>query len=182
VAGDKVLGAHVIEVAHQAAYEQGPPSVEEMHHLRMRMERELAREQHGIYDVKVGRGGLLDVEFACQWLQMRNGADQRVRTTDSLLALAALRDAGYLEDDLFRTLRDGYVFLRHLEQRIRILRGTGESVIDTHAAGLEHLARRMGIRGMAGGTGAELLVTRYLATTGAVRKAYLTVLGLPDEP
>lgn len=178
VAGDKELGAHMIEIAHRAAYEEGPPSVEEMHHLRMRMERELAREQPGLYDVKVGKGGLLDVEFACQWLQMRHGSDHRVRTTDSLLALAALHDAGYLEDDLFRTLRDGYVFLRQLEQRIRVLRGTGESVIDTHGAGLEHLARRMGIRGMAGGTGAELLVTRYLATTSAVRQAYFQVLGL----
>lgn len=180
VAGDKQLGAHLIEIAHRAAYEQGPPSVEEMHHLRMRMERELAREQPGRYDVKVGKGGLLDVEFACQWLQMRHGSDQRVRTTDSLLALAALHDAGYLEDDLFRTLRDGYVFLRQLEQRIRVLRGTGESVIDVNDGGLEPLARRMGVRGMAGGTGAELLITRYLATTSAVRQAYLQVLGLNE--
>jgi glutamate-ammonia-ligase adenylyltransferase len=179
-AGDKELGARMIEIAHIAAYEQGPPPVQEMHHLRMRMERELAREQPGRYDVKVGRGGLLDVEFVCQWLQMQHGADQRVRTTDSLLALAALRDAGYLEDDPFRTLRDGYVFLRHLEQRIRILRGTGESVIDTQSTGLEHLARRMGIRGMAGSTGAELLVTRYLATTNAVRETYLALLGLSE--
>jgi glutamate-ammonia-ligase adenylyltransferase len=181
VAGDKELGAHLIEIAHRAAYEQGPPSVEEMHHLRMRMERELAREQPGHYDVKVGRGGLLDVEFACQWLQMRHGCDERVRTTDSVLGLGALRDAGYLDDDLFRTLRDGYVFLRQLEQRIRVLRGTGESVIDAQGEGLEHLARRMGIRGMAGGTGAELLITRYQATTNAVRLAYLQVLGLSQD-
>ena len=62
----------------------------------MRMERELARERAGRWDLKTGVGGLLDVEFAAQWLQMRHGAIARVRTTDTVGALHALHEAGYL--------------------------------------------------------------------------------------
>ena len=82
-AGDRALGARVIEVAHEAAYERGAAPAAEVHHLRGRMERELAREQPGRFDLKLGRGGLLDVEFAIQWLQMRHGQDPAVRTPDT---------------------------------------------------------------------------------------------------
>ena len=79
------------EVARAAAYARDAPAAERVHHLRMRMERELARERPpSRYDLKAGRGGLVDVEFAAQWLQMKNGADPRVRTTETQTALAAL--------------------------------------------------------------------------------------------
>ena len=55
------------------AYERGAPDPERVHHLRMRMENELAREAPHRYDVKLGRGGIVDVEFAVQWLQMKHG-------------------------------------------------------------------------------------------------------------
>ncbi|HTM44526.1 MAG TPA: bifunctional [glutamate--ammonia ligase]-adenylyl-L-tyrosine phosphorylase/[glutamate--ammonia-ligase] adenylyltransferase, partial [Polyangiaceae bacterium] len=177
-AGDTELGRKFIEVAYRAAYDQGAPAAEELHYLRMRMQHELGRERRERYDLKIGFGGLLDVEFACQWLQMKHGADPSVRTTDSLDALAALYNGGYLEDDLYRTLRDGYMFLRLLEQRIRVARGTGTTVIDVREPGLEQLARRMGVHSMPGATGAELLITRYRAVTASVRAAYLSVLDL----
>jgi glutamate-ammonia-ligase adenylyltransferase len=69
-AGDPVLGAAVREIAARAAYERGAPPAAELHRLRMRMEQELARERPGHFDLKTGRGGLLDVEFATQWLNV----------------------------------------------------------------------------------------------------------------
>ncbi len=56
-AGDAELGAKVIALAHAAAYERGAPPPERIHHLRMRMERELAGEKRGRFDLKLGRGG-----------------------------------------------------------------------------------------------------------------------------
>jgi glutamine synthetase adenylyltransferase len=92
-----------------------------------------------------------------------------------------LYSGGYLEEDLYRTLRDGYTFLRLLEQRIRVARGTGATVIDVREPGLEQLARRIGIRSMPGATGAELLITRYRAVTSSIRAAYLSALGLSTD-
>jgi glutamate-ammonia-ligase adenylyltransferase len=180
-AGDKELGARVLRVAHAAAYEVGAPRSEEVHHLRLRMEHELARERVGRFDLKTGRGGLLDVEFAAQWLQMRYGTDPAVRTTDTVAALHALHDAGHLSRPAFEALRDGYVFLRRLEQRIRIVHGSGVTVLDASAEGLTKLARRMGIPDSPVQSPSESLLEEYRETTEAVRAAYLQVLGTRDD-
>ena len=106
-AGDAALAAKVVAVAAAAAYERAAPPAERVHHLRMRMERELAGERCGRYDLKVGRGGLVDVEFAVQWLQMKYGRDARVRTTDTEAALTALDSCGYLGAPARRPLARG---------------------------------------------------------------------------
>ncbi len=102
-----------------------------MHHLRMRLEKEQGREREGRYNLKTGRGGLLDIEFAVQWLQMKNGSDPRVRTPDLGVALQALQSAGYLPSRDFEVFSDGYRFLRQLEQRIVVKIGVSAAVIDT---------------------------------------------------
>jgi glutamate-ammonia-ligase adenylyltransferase len=180
-AGDLELGERAIRVAHVAAYEGGAPPADEGHHLRRRMEKELSRERPGRFDLKTGRGGLLDVEFAAQWLQMVHGADLRVRTTDTVAALHLLHDSGYLSREAFESLRDGYLFLRRLEQRIRIVHGASTTILDASAAGLSKLARRMGIRGTPAQTEAEVLLDAYADVTEQIRKTYLQVLGVEEE-
>jgi glutamate-ammonia-ligase adenylyltransferase len=177
-AGDPVLGARALRVAHVAAYEGGAAPAEEVHHLRLRMEQELGRERPGRWDLKMGRGGLLDVEFAAQWLQMRFGRDPLVRTTDTVGALHALCDRGYLSRPAFEALRDGYVFLRRLEQRIRIVHGSGATVLDASAEGLLKLARRAGTHRTPTHSEGEALLEEYTHTTELVRRTYLQVLGL----
>jgi glutamate-ammonia-ligase adenylyltransferase len=181
-AGHGELGRRVISVARQAAYEREPPEAERIHHLRVRMERELGAErlERGAarYDLKVGRGGIVDIEFATQWLQMRHGRDVRVRTTETEAALSALETCGYLEPTLAEALRDGWRFLRRLEQRVRISHGAGISLLEEGAPGLETLARRMGMRDVPRARADRALLERYEAVTREVRAAYLAVLGL----
>lgn len=180
-AGDVGLGERVLTIATRVAYERGAPDPERLHHLRVRMERELAREGPSRHDVKLGRGGIVDVEFAVQWLQMKYGADARVRTTDTETALGALETCGYLEPHTAAILRDGYAMLRRLEQALRVVHGTSASLIEQGALGLPALARRMGFREAPGVTAADALLDRYKKVTGDVRAAYLTVLGLPRD-
>ena len=187
-AGDVELGARVMRVAHAAAYERGAPPPEEMHHLRMRMERELAGERQGDgakgrarYDLKLGRGGLVDIEFAAQWLQMKHGNDPRVRTSETAAALDALETCGYLDAQVAASLREGHRWLRRLSQRLRVLHGTSAQLIEEGAPGLAPLARRMGIRDTAWKAPIEGLLERYRAVTHDVRGAYLAVLGIASE-
>ncbi len=182
-AGDRDLGRRVIEVARVAAYEYGAPPVEEIHHLRMRMERELGRESPpDRYDLKSGRGGLLDIEFATQWLQMCHGRDERVRSPDTMTALEALHKLGHLERQDFEAFRDAHSFLRRLEMRSRVLHGVGASVISADHPGLAQLARRVGLRDRTRSSATDILLTRYRQVTEAVRAAYCRVLGLdPGE-
>jgi glutamate-ammonia-ligase adenylyltransferase len=181
-AGDRALGQRVLAIAHAAAYERGAPPPERIHHLRMRMERELAGERTALgrarYDLKLGRGGLVDVEFAVQWLQMKHGADPRVRSADTETALGALEACGYLDAPLAMPLREGYRLLRRLEQRLRVLHGTSAQLIEEGAPGMTLLARRMGMRDGPRGSAVEALFARYAAVTRDVRAAYGAVLGL----
>jgi len=183
-AGDPDLGARVVSVAASAAYDRGAPPPAEVHHLRMRIERELARERLDRpprrYDLKLGRGGLLDVELAVQWLQMRHGADPRVRTPATETALAALDASGNVDSAVAETLRQGWRFLRRLEQRLRIAHGTSATLIEEGAPGLPALARRMGLLDAPRADAVASLLDRYVAVTRDVRAAYLQVLGLGE--
>jgi glutamate-ammonia-ligase adenylyltransferase len=180
-AGDAALGARAVEIAERAAYETPAPSAEEVHRLRLRMEKEIGRETSERFDLKAGRGGLLDVELAVELVQMRNGSDRSVRTPDTPNALEALVSGGYLERRDYEAFREGYRFLRRLEQRIHVLRGTSASVIQRRASGMPELARRMGYRDSPGAPAVEALILRYLDVTGAVRAAYLRVLDRPED-
>jgi glutamate-ammonia-ligase adenylyltransferase len=184
-AGDMALGARVIAVAEEAAYTRGAPSPSEIHRLRTRMERELGGERRAKgrarYEMKLGRGGLVDVEFAVQYMQMTHGQDPRVRTADTESAIGALEACGYMDSTLATSLRDGYRFLRQLEQRARVHHGTNSALIEEGAPGLTLLARRMGMRDSPRGAAAELLLARYVEVTEEIRAAYLRLLGLPDD-
>lgn len=185
-AGDRELGARVCAIANRVAYERGAPDPTRVHHLRMRMERELARERLGQgaprrYDVKLGHGGIVDIEFAVQWLQMKYGHDPRVRSTETETALAALEACGYLEGGAAAVLREGYAFLRRLEQALRIVHGTSQSLIEEGAPGLLALGRRTGFRDGSDGLASNALLEHYRAVTRDVRAAYVAVLGLHLE-
>ncbi len=175
-AGDAQLGARVLEVAHRVAYEGGAPPKEKIAEMRQRMELELAGERQlkgrARYDLKLGHGGITDVEFAVQYLQMKHGKDPRVRTTDTENALFALEACGYMEALAAGTMREGYIFLRRLEQRLRVLSGTSNTLLDEGAFGLTLLARRMGMRDGPRGTAQEGLLRRYLAVTKEIRTVW----------
>ena len=76
----------------------------EIHRLRMRMEHELARETEGSYNIKTGRGGMVDVEFIVQYLQLKYGRDfPEIRSVNTLEALQAIRTAAHHFRGRFRS-------------------------------------------------------------------------------
>ena len=113
--------------------------------MRTRMERELGRGKKGVYDIKYGRGGTVDVEFAVQYLQLTNGhAHPEVLTTDATLALKALAGAGVISGGDSDALTSSYIFLRELESKIRITTGQPGSVMPEDARKSGVLAARLG--------------------------------------
>ena len=138
-------------------------------HVRARIERELAKEAGGArLDLKRGRGGLVDIDFLLQVLQIREGRTrEEFRVAGTRRLLAALPDTDVLTPDDGDALRDAYGFLRNLETVLRIDTDTDGGAIATDPAALEPLARRLA----APLSGAELL-ERYRATTSRVRAIY----------
>ena len=109
---------------------------------------------------------------------MKYGNDSRVRTPDTSEALDALARQGHLPQPEFEIFREGYSFLRRLEQRIHVLHATSSTNIDVRAPGLAPLARRMGMHDSAGETAVDELLARYRDVTESVRRAYERVLGV----
>ena len=73
-------------------------------------------------EVKTGHGGIRDIEFTIQFLQLLNGGDlPEVRQRNTLLAMQALEQVGCLTDQEYRVLDDAYRFLRKTEHRLQLL-------------------------------------------------------------
>src|SRR5204862_4981262 len=92
-----------------------------------------------------GRGGIRDIEFAIQFLQLLNGGDlPEVRQRTTLLALPALERAGCLTDQEYRVLDDAYRFLRKTEHRLQLLFDLQTHRLPSGDEELRKLALRMG--------------------------------------
>ncbi|MFD0063077.1 bifunctional [glutamine synthetase] adenylyltransferase/[glutamine synthetase]-adenylyl-L-tyrosine phosphorylase [Streptomyces sp. NPDC056690] len=98
-------------------------------------------------ELKLGPGGLRDVEFAVQLLQLVHGrADLSLRSGTTLDALAALADGGYVGRVDAVQLDDAYRFLRTLEHRIQLYRLRRTHLVPEGDADLRRTGRSMGMR------------------------------------
>jgi glutamate-ammonia-ligase adenylyltransferase len=174
VAGSGTMCDAARAVIERACYGRPLPKdgVPEIARLRARMEVENAREDASRYDVKLGKGGIADVEFATQLLQLEAGhEDPSVRAQSTERALEALERAGVWAAADLAALRSGYAFLRRLESRLRIVHDNAQSVLERDGRVLEALARRMAISG-----GGAALERAYLETSAANRDIYTRVV------
>ncbi|HEY8504021.1 MAG TPA: bifunctional [glutamate--ammonia ligase]-adenylyl-L-tyrosine phosphorylase/[glutamate--ammonia-ligase] adenylyltransferase, partial [Gemmataceae bacterium] len=111
VAGDRALGQELIDALEPFVYRRYLTAAEinEIKAMKRRMERKARDAGESERDVKTGRGGIRDIEFAVQFLQLLNGGDlTAVRQRSTLAALEALASAGCLTHQEYRTLDDSY--------------------------------------------------------------------------
>lgn len=98
-------------------------------------------------EIKLGPGGLRDVEFAVQLLQLVHGrADESLRSVTTLPALRSLIDGGYVGRTDGATLAAAYEFLRVLENRIQVFQLRRTHLLPDDETELRRLARGMGMR------------------------------------
>ena len=180
VAGNAEVGKKFIESAHQFVYqdkfEYG--SLIEISRLRERMEQELAKESTKGKNVKLGLGGLADIEFAVQILQLMHGKKfPRLRQTNTLSALQSFVALGMVDQGMAEELQDSYLFLRNLECALRIIRQTPTNTLPKDNKELAPLARLLGYEGENAETLADSLLTDYDCHTQQVRKHYRKTIG-----
>jgi len=123
VGGDRRLGRELRRLIDALVYgaQAPPPDLKEMRALRGRMEKELGRENAGRLHVKFGRGGLVDVEFITQALQMLHGDRlPALRRANTIQALRAIRAAGLLPAEECEALTEHYRFLRRVSAGLRL--------------------------------------------------------------
>lgn len=150
IAGDPELGRSYVEALDPMVWQACTRDdfVGEVQAMRARVVENIPSDQRE-RELKLGRGGLRDVEFAVQLLQLVHGrTDETLHSGNTLVALAALSERGYVGRDDGANLAASYRFLRLLEHRLQLqkLRRTHllPAVDDTD--GLRWLARAARIR------------------------------------
>ncbi|MDD2539412.1 MAG: bifunctional [glutamate--ammonia ligase]-adenylyl-L-tyrosine phosphorylase/[glutamate--ammonia-ligase] adenylyltransferase [Desulfuromonadaceae bacterium] len=174
VLGDDKLAGQLYDIIRHTIYGTSIDNEgrQEIRRLRMRMENELAREKSGSYNIKTGRGGMVDVEFAVQYLQLREGRrSPELRTPSTLIALKEIGTLGLLPNDSAQTLLSGYKFLRKLENRLRIIHDYSVNDLSGSKMYLNKLARRLGYDPKLKNPGAALICD-YEEITGKIRDVF----------
>jgi glutamate-ammonia-ligase adenylyltransferase len=124
-------------------------------------------------EIKLGRGGLRDVEFAVQLLQLVHGrGDEALRVSATLPALAALRDGGYVGRADAASLIDAYRFLRAVEHRLQLRRLRRTHVVPNDPEALAWLARALGYRPDARGDARSVFESEWALHSREVRRLH----------
>lgn len=124
VAGNKKLGRKVMRTISKFVYEK---SLEDNFHLeiaglRERMEREIAKETKNKLNLKTGKGGIVDIEFIVQMLQLRYGKQYKsIRSPNTFSALEEIRKKELISEKDFKILNEGLIFLKKMENLLKLL-------------------------------------------------------------
>ena len=176
VAGDADLGARYLAAVQPLVWTAAERAdfVADVRSMRRRVEEHVPADVAD-REMKLGRGGLRDVEFAVQLLQMVHGrGNDSLRSSSTLEALSALGGNGYVARADAADLVDSYRFLRGLEHRLQLrrLRRTHlfPSADDKNA--LEYLARAAGLRSNGRKSAGDILVAEFRRHNSRVRRLH----------
>ncbi|MGQ4341959.1 bifunctional [glutamine synthetase] adenylyltransferase/[glutamine synthetase]-adenylyl-L-tyrosine phosphorylase [[Kitasatospora] papulosa] len=148
VAGDPELGAQYLEAVSPLVWQAADREnfVGDVQKMRRRVVDNIPVDRVD-RELKLGPGGLRDVEFAVQLLQLVHGrGDSTLRVRSTLEALGALADGGYVGRADAAQLDEAYRFLRAMEHRIQLYRLRRTHMVPEDEADLRRLGRSLGLR------------------------------------
>jgi [glutamine synthetase] adenylyltransferase / [glutamine synthetase]-adenylyl-L-tyrosine phosphorylase len=147
VAGDLALGAAYVAMIEPMVWTAAERDgfVSDVQAMRRRVVEHIPSHE-AERQLKLGSGGLRDVEFAVQLLQLVHGrADPSLRSGATLSALAQLSAGGYVGREDGEALHEAYAFLRTLEHRIQLHQLRRTHVVPDDEASLRRLGRSLGL-------------------------------------
>jgi len=169
LAGDRELGARYVERVAPKVWSSASREnfVESVQRMRERVTENIPAGELDV-QLKLGPGGLRDIEFTVQLLQLVHGqSDPEVRQVATLPALVALAERGYVGRVEAAEFALDYRFLRLLEHRLQLSRLRRTHLMPTDPEALRVLARASGLA-----TNAEDLVAQWQRTKHAVRSLH----------
>jgi [glutamine synthetase] adenylyltransferase / [glutamine synthetase]-adenylyl-L-tyrosine phosphorylase len=171
-AGSSELFARFANLVRRQIFRVEVSPIEALANVRLakeKIDRHLERRAKG-FNVKLGRGGIREIEFIAQALQLAHGGrDAWLRVPHTLIILGRLADRNLITEMERTDLSDAYVFLRMLEHRLQMEHGLQTHVVPPDATHRDLVARRMNFAGAAALTDFDR--TLWLHTHN-VRRAY----------
>jgi len=183
VAGSEDLTASFDALTDEIVYGRALPEnlAEEIYRLRQRMEKELGKESAQHRNIKTGRGGMVDVEFIAQYLQLRHGRDNpELHCRNTVDVLHVLQKQSLISEMDYETLLSGYKFLRRLENKLRLVHDQSVNELDAEPAYLAKLARHLDYPDSPGQP-ERLFLEEYAATTQGIRETFERILNSPES-
>ena len=180
VAGNKDVGKKFMQRIHNFVFQDDFEYSEliEISRMRERMEMELAQEKIKGKNVKLGFGGIADIEFAMQILQLMHGKkNPRLRQTNTMNALDMFVAQGMIDQAKADQVKGDYLFLRRLECALRIIRDTPVNNLPKDVRDLAQLSRLMSYEGDDADSLANALLKDYEKHTGQMRQHYRETIG-----
>jgi glutamate-ammonia-ligase adenylyltransferase len=174
IAGDKDLGARFVAAVQPLVYRPAlaPEDVARIRAMKERTEQQLEAKGEFHREVKLGFGGIRDIEFTVQLLQLAYGHDEpRLRTGSTLRALAALHQLALISDEDHADISRAYLFLRNVEHRLQIMQSLQQHTLPAGNVRLARFARRLGYEEGAYGPD-ERFAAEYRAHTSRVRRFF----------
>jgi glutamate-ammonia-ligase adenylyltransferase len=177
VAGAAELGRRFADTAAHRLWSRTftADDIRSLRTMKARSEHEVDRRRLDGREVKRGRGGIRDIEFAVQLLQLVHGRhDPGLRSPTTLDALAELGGAGYVDPGDAGALEDAYRFLRAVEHRLQLVdeQQTHALPNDDDGAARDRLARTMGFADDPDATAVERLDDALRRHRGTVRSIH----------
>ena len=175
VAGNDEVGREFEAEASERVWGRpfGADEIRTLRELKSRAEENVARTGAATRELKRGPGGIRDIEFAVQLLQLVHGrADPALRSPTTLDALAELAAAGYVGAGDAAALADAYRFLRTVEHRLQLVDEQQVHRVPTDSAAREHLARVLGHRDTTSVTAVERFDRELLRHQATVRSIH----------
>ncbi len=173
IAGDEAVGNEFLGRAALLLFNSDIETARaEVHAMKQRTESFLRQQGRDWGEVKLGEGSIRDIEFVAQFLQLAHGAKRHdVVSRNTLDALARLSALKLLAADEYRTLADGYIFLRTIEHHLQMMHYRQTHTLPNEPEALAYLARRLGF-----GASHQFLA-RYQQHCAAIRAVYLRHVG-----
>lgn len=160
VAGDRAVGTACVDMLKGIIYKDTDRHAiaADIREMRRRMESEIGKETADHYNIKQGIGGLVDIEFVVQFMQLVYGTDDiKLRVPGTYNALVAIKRRRLIPHEKHKLLIESYHFLRQLESRMRIVTNQATNELSKNPERLWTLARRMGYMDNAETAGIKLL-------------------------
>jgi glutamate-ammonia-ligase adenylyltransferase len=178
VAGDRPLGLRFLKRVRPFLF--GRPfdatAVAEVRRLKEETDLEVARKGETERNVKLGTGGIREIEFLVQTFQLRFGRRRPgLRVRDTLGALDALHYAGLLGEDEHGALRRAYVFLRDVENKLQMVADAQVHSLPASEDEIRLCALRLGYRDAEEPGAGGALLRDHRSHTAAVHRIFTSV-------
>jgi glutamate-ammonia-ligase adenylyltransferase len=173
-AGDPALGQQFLDITAPGVWSAaGRDSfVDDVQAMRRRVEDNIPERQRS-RELKLGAGGLRDVEFAVQLLQLVHGrTDPALRLPGTLMGLRSLIRGGYVGRSDGAEMAAAYTFLRRAEHRLQLQRLRRTHLLPEDSSDMEWLARSDGYTASGTSSAAEVFIAEHIRHAGTVRRLH----------